>query len=713
MVALVAIAAFATTIARRAVAELAVVSEATVWDFADVTLGSSYTSDFKFEGDAKNVENIYANFDDVTYASTFKADALAFKGEYPVRNNSKKFAQNGTLHFKTSVAGKIIVKFTDTGSNASATAVKRYLVVNGEQTEYWTSRQNNGTEAPYAAQLNVTTDEIEVPAGDVTIAGSSAICVSYIAFTPTASSDPEPAGDVVYDFAAAAAAGENPANFNGGDATGQIFYIWENSGKTDSKRNDYKGYAWAEGSVLPEVCHVWRRSDRINGNMTAADADVKGLKCPNDREMVIDGLAAGSKVVIEYVAANEGDAIIWQSSTADEHKTIATIGTGNKAAITGTTTIASGAAINIVSTPGYFGFKVKKNMVITKITISEGTVPTDVVLPSAIAVAEGISNGTVSVSATEAFAGDEITVTATPADGYELDAIAVKDADGADVAVTSGKFTMPAKAVTVSATFKKLASLYIIGGPKDWKLDDMTEMTYNATTQAYEYEYAPTSVAYFAISDVATAESWDDFNANHRYAIGENDKEATLNEAIALQKVNGTIVLKPVKEGTTYKISIAKDLSTITISGEAAPEPTDDTYVVAGNNINLFGEAWNGTYEANKMTLNETSGLYEKTYTNVALTKGTIEYKIVKNGSAWYPADNQKCEIAADGTYNVVVTFDAVKLEATMVASGATGINSIAADEMKDATIYTISGQRVEKAQKGLYIINGKKVVIK
>jgi hypothetical protein len=44
----------------------------------------------------------------------------------------------------------------------------------------------------------------------------------------------------------------------------------------------------------------------------------------------------------------------------------------------------------------------------------------------------------------------------------------------------------------------------------------------------------------------------------------------------------------------------------------------------------------------------------------------------------------------------------------------ATGINSIAADKMmKDATIYNMKGQRVDKAQKGLYIINGKKVVVK
>ena len=196
MVALVALAAFATTMSlkmsKRAVSELTVISEATTWDFSsDVTLSSDYSGDLKYTGDDKNTEHIYANIEELSFAETFKSDALAFKGEYPFRSNSKKFAQNGTLHFKTSVAGKIVVKFSDTGSSASATAVKRYLVVNGEQTTYWASRENNGDE-PYAAQLNVTTDEIAVPAGDVTIAGSSAIIVSYVAFTPDAA-DPEPA----------------------------------------------------------------------------------------------------------------------------------------------------------------------------------------------------------------------------------------------------------------------------------------------------------------------------------------------------------------------------------------------------------------------------------------------------------------------------------------------------------------------------------------
>ncbi|MBR6867660.1 MAG: hypothetical protein IKN02_05480 [Prevotella sp.] len=62
-------------------------------------------------------------------------------------------------------------------------------------------------------------------------------------------------------------------------ANGQAFYGWENPERNDSKRQDYKGYEWAEGSVLPEVCHVWRRSDRINGNVAGNGR----LKCPPPR----------------------------------------------------------------------------------------------------------------------------------------------------------------------------------------------------------------------------------------------------------------------------------------------------------------------------------------------------------------------------------------------------------------------------------------------
>lgn len=182
-----------------------------------------------------------------------------------------------------------------------------------------------------------------------------------------------------YDFTAAEAAGENPDNFNGNQNNGQGFYGWEKADKTDSKRNDYKGYTWAEGSVLPEECHVWRRSDRINNNVKNG-----GLYCPNNREMAVDGLEVGYVVEITYDNAEAADGskdIIWAigdgTSEGGPGSARATATIDGVEAVTGVTPIASGAKIEVKSvTPaekgtGYIVFQVKKNMVIKKIVISK------------------------------------------------------------------------------------------------------------------------------------------------------------------------------------------------------------------------------------------------------------------------------------------------------------------------------------------------------
>ena len=176
---------------------LQAVSDSTTWDFSKITANTENALYFK-EGiqltdesePSKNDEVIYADYSEdlMTIGEEFNKAAIAFKGEYPIRKN--QYCQAGTLHFKADVAGTIVVKFSDTGTSASATAVKRYLVVNGVQTEYWTSRENNGDE-PYAAQLNVVSEKIEVPAGDVTITGSSAITMYYVTFVPEEQEEPE------------------------------------------------------------------------------------------------------------------------------------------------------------------------------------------------------------------------------------------------------------------------------------------------------------------------------------------------------------------------------------------------------------------------------------------------------------------------------------------------------------------------------------------
>ena len=93
----------------------------------------------------------------------------------------------------------------------------------------------------------------------------------------------------------------------------------------------------------------------------------------------------------------------------------------------------------------------------TDITVTNGkfTMPAGNVTVSAefaktaytVTIAEGIQNGTVTASAVSGNMGDQITLTATPAEGYELEAYSVKDAAGNAVAVTNGKFSMPASKV--------------------------------------------------------------------------------------------------------------------------------------------------------------------------------------------------------------------------------------------------------------------------
>ncbi len=158
--------------------ELATISEATTWDFANLDGGMQYPDD------DLNTEFVYTDIEGVSVkeGKTFNTAALAFMGEYPLRSG-KAATQNGTLHFKTTVSGAITVTFSDTG-NSGDNPPKRYLNVNGVNSEYYTQRTGDGN--------NKQSDKVvAVPAGDVTITGMDedgttprAIMVYKVVFTP-------------------------------------------------------------------------------------------------------------------------------------------------------------------------------------------------------------------------------------------------------------------------------------------------------------------------------------------------------------------------------------------------------------------------------------------------------------------------------------------------------------------------------------------------
>lgn len=152
-------------------------SDDTVWDFNDVS-GNGNVQNEPDTYKSTDASDYYSyawlyNRNYLSYKETFKGELIAFKGEYPIRKG--QYAQNGTLYFYAESDGAIRVTFSDTGTSANAdpaSAHKRYLVINDERTNYWTSREYTG-EGAYPAQLNVTTGLIPVKAGYVYINGTA------------------------------------------------------------------------------------------------------------------------------------------------------------------------------------------------------------------------------------------------------------------------------------------------------------------------------------------------------------------------------------------------------------------------------------------------------------------------------------------------------------------------------------------------------------
>ena len=91
-------------------------------------------------------------------------------------------------------------------------------------------------------------------------------------------------------------------------------------------------------------------------------------------------------------------------------------------------------------------------------------------------------------------------------------------------------------------------------------------------------------------------------------------------------------------------------------------------------------------------------------------------YAVCKNGSVEGFTTETTYEVSGTDTdvWSVRAANDMGGLSDAVAAGSTDGIKSVAnADSRQDGTIYTLQGVRVSKAHKGIYIINGRKVVVK
>lgn len=142
------------------------------------------------------------------------------------------------------------------------------------------------------------------------------------------------------------------------------------------------------------------------------------------------------------------------------------------------------------------------------------------------------------------------------------------------------------------------------------------------------------------------------------------------------------------------------------------------TWTVAGDE-GLFEKAWDQLSTDNEMTKQE-NDIYTLVKRGRNLSAKIYQYKICANHN-WMESygtgtnDNAYLDITEAGIYDVTFTFNLATKEvsATAVRTDTDGISQIAGDVKAKSVVFNLQGHRVSTPKQGVYIINGKKVVVK
>ena len=202
---------------------------------------------------------------------------------------------------------------------------------------------------------------------------------------------------------------------------------------------------------------------------------------------------------------------------------------------------------------------------------------------------------------------------------------------------------------------------------------------------------------------------------------------------------NGSSFLLTEYKETEVPVSETADYATLYL-GQATyiPEGVEVYSVTAAANGYATLTAVEGVLPANTGVILKNAGTYTfKTAgatgsTEGNLLRGSVEDTYVAgpayvlangtNGVGLYKATLNKDAEGADGSTHFLNNANKAYLPATTAAESrflvfnfgddnATAIEGIEAENTADAVVYDLAGRRVQKAQKGLYIVNGKKVI--
>lgn len=291
---------------------------------------------------------------------------------------------------------------------------------------------------------------------------------------------------------------------------------------------------------------------------------------------------------------------------------------------------------------------------------------------------------------------------------------AIKGSNGAQVILRLPEGVKATKMTLYSYVNKATGPGYRITGWKELNdfdmSSDVTNVPMEANTNKSDYKTNP-DVRVFPLDNVTGDITFRNTGEQVCFTIAldviEPTQPITISDAKFATCVTKTNLDFAGTDVTAYVVSAVGEKTITLAKAEQVP---------AGNAI-VVGAAAGGTYDIPTTTEDVAAVTNLMAYSDAETAVATANtYYIVANGVngvGFYPVNVDTSIPAGKGFVNVGESGAKGSFLGFGIGDDTTGISEVKAAEAKATAIYNLSGQRVAAPAKGLYIMNGKKVVVK
>ena len=312
-------------------------------------------------------------------------------------------------------------------------------------------------------------------------------------------------------------------------------------------------------------------------------------------------------------------------------------------------------------------------------------------------------------------AGKNVKFTVTAKEGFEVESVTAADADNTPITVNVAadksyyEFEMPAKDVTITATFKEVQA------EEQGQVWDFTQWSDETKSALIADAAASKTSGWSDVEKAADAEAGADpteaSKDNCFWCVAEPNEDGTLS-------ANGKVIeeLKGLKWNKAYTV---KRLLAIAVNYPTAlSDYAGPAYLWLGggkNKIPCFtipGVKAGSTVTMEVESHNTKKSRGVELYTGV--DAGGLVDAATKIGDTFTPTTKDSHTWTVENDCDVIVyNTDGCHLYSIKVEAGSTGISTVKAQKTQNNVIYNLAGQVVNKGYKGLVIMNGRKVVMK